>query len=390
MANAHTPEGHSGPALAHSRALAELIRAEAEAAGGALAFDRFMELALYAPGLGYYLAGAHKFGAGGDFVTAPEISPLFGRCLARQCQEVFAAVGSGDILEIGAGSGALATQILAQLERDNGLPERYLILELSPDLRERQATRIAAELPHLAPRVHWLTDFPQRLHGVVIANELLDAMPVHRFQIRADGRAGEILVRPTGDGWQELVAEPRSNGLAEAIEQLQAAGLAIAAGYQGEVNLRLKPWLAALATSLERASVLLIDYGYPRRELYHPQRAMGSLLCHHRQQAHTDPYRWLGLQDITAHVDFTAVAEAADAAGLTVAGYTTQAHFLIGCGLERLIGEATEDAVDLALGAKQLVLPAAMGERFQVMGLTKGLTGPWRGFSGRDLRGRLY
>ena len=389
MANAHPHQDHHGAALGHSAALAEVIRAEAEAAGGALAFDRFMELALYAPGLGYYMAGAHKLGAGGDFVTAPEVSPLFGRCLARQCQEVLAAAGGGDILEVGGGSGALASQILAQLERDGALPERYLILELSPELRQRQATRLAAELPHLTPRLRWLKDLPQRLQGVVIANELLDAMPVHRFRIRTDGRAGEILVRPEAGGWEELLAEPRSKGLADAVAQLQKAGLATAAGYQGEVNLRLKPWLTALAAGLERSLVLLIDYGYPRHELYHPQRTAGSLLCHHRQTAHHDPYRWLGLQDITAHVDFTAVAEAADAAGLTVTGYTTQAHFLIGCGLDGLIGEGTEDALDLALGAKQLVLPAAMGERFQVMGLTKDLAGPWRGFSGRDLRGRL-
>lgn len=383
------PDDLDEVARAHSEALAERIRAEAAAAGGALAFDRFMELALYAPGLGYYMAGARKLGAAGDFVTAPELSPLFARCLARQCREALAALGGGDVLEFGAGSGALAAELLAQLERDGALPGRYLILELSPDLQRRQAERIAAQVPHLVGRVTWLATLPSGLRGVVLANEVLDAMPVHRFAIRADGTPGEILVRPAGAGFEELVEAPRSPGLAAAVQALQAEGLARAPGYRGELNLRLAPWLAALAAALEHALVLLIDYGYPRRELYSAERTMGTLLCHYRHGIETDPYRRVGLQDITAHVDFTAVAEGANAAGVALAGYATQAHFLIGCGLEALIAEASEDPLDLAAGAKQLVLPSAMGERFQVMGLTKGLAGDWCGFALRDLRVRL-
>ncbi|MEY6431101.1 SAM-dependent methyltransferase [Thioalkalicoccus limnaeus] len=378
-------------AEAHSRELAERIRAEAEAAGGSLPFDRFMELALYAPGLGYYMAGARKLGADGDFVTAPELSPLFGRCLARQCQEALAAVGGGDILEVGAGQGTLAAQVLGQLDRDGPLPRRYRILELSPELADRQRTRLRAAVPHLMPRIDWVTGFPEGLRGVVVANEVLDAMPVHRFEILADGSVGEVMVTPTPDGlgWQESVVPARSPGLAAAVAEIQADGWARSAGVCGEVNLRLAPWLASLSAALDRALILLIDYGYPRSELYHPERRAGTLMCHHRHQAHGDPYRAIGLQDITAHVDFTAVARAAARAELALAGYSTQTHFLLGCGLDRLLAEAPEDPLALAQGAKQLVLPTAMGERFQVMGLTKGLEYPWRGFALRDLRGRL-
>ncbi|AGA89412.1 hypothetical protein Thimo_0563 [Thioflavicoccus mobilis 8321] len=382
-------DGLDQTALAHSEALAARIRAEALDAEGGLPFDRFMELALYAPGLGYYMAGTAKLGSGGDFVTAPELSPLFARCLARQCREALTAMGGGDILELGAGSGALAAELLAQLERDDALPGRYLILELSPDLQRRQAERLAAQVPHLLTRVAWLATLPSALQGVVLANEVLDAMPVHRFAIGADGAPGEVLVRPQGASFEESVEVPRSPGLAAAVRALQAEGLACAPGYRGEINLRLGPWLAALAAALERALVLLIDYGYPRRELYSAERTMGTLLCHYRQAVEADPYRRLGLQDITAHVDFTAVAEGAAAAGLALAGYATQAHFLIGCGLDRLMAEAAEDPLDLAAGAKQLVLPTAMGERFQVMGLTKDFAGDWSGFALRDLRGRL-
>jgi SAM-dependent MidA family methyltransferase len=376
-------------ASAHSEALAEEIRKAAAAAGGGLPFDRFMELALYAPGLGYYVAGARKLGAGGDFITAPEVSPLFGRCLARQCRQALSALDIGEILELGAGTGALAADVLAQLEHDDCLPERYLILDLSPELRDRQAERIGDQVPHLASRVHWLATLPDGFRGVVIANEVMDAMPVHRFAIRSDGAPGEVLVVPERDGWRELVVAPRSPGLRAAVMRLQAAGLARSPGYQGEVNLRLGPWLDGLADAIDRALILLIDYGYPRHELYSAERSMGTLLCHARHRVERDPYRRLGLQDITAHVDFTAVAEAGDAAGLALAGYTTQAHFLIGCGIDELIATAEDDPISLVSGAKQLLLPSAMGERFQVMGLSKRLDDDWRGFALRDLRSRL-
>ncbi|QGU32666.1 class I SAM-dependent methyltransferase [Thermochromatium tepidum] len=378
------------PATEISRRLEDQIRAEIRARNGVLPFDRFMELALYAPGLGYYVAGAAKFGPGGDFVTAPECSPLFGCCLAVQCAEVLERLGGGEILEFGAGSGALAVQILMELESLGRLPECYRILEPSPDLQDRQVSSIQAAAPHLLARCDWLTALPERFTGVVIANEVLDAMPVHRFRLGMDGEILEIGVSE-GDGrLVEVAVPPISPGLVEAVSSLHAAGLADAPGYTSEINLRLAPWLATLSIALERGLALLIDYGYPRAEYYQPERCMGTLRCHHRHRAHSNPYVHLGLQDITAHVDFTAAAEAGIAAGFDPAGFTTQAHFLIGCGIDRLMQtSAPEAALDLALGAKQLLLPTAMGERFKVLGLAKGVDGPWSGFIVRDLSARL-
>jgi SAM-dependent MidA family methyltransferase len=389
----------STDAAAVSRRLEDLLRAESHAAGGLLPFDRFMELALYAPGLGYYAAGSAKLGAAGDFTTAPEVSPLFGRCLAAQCREVLSALAAngipgGDVLEFGAGSGALAAEILGALAREGPLPGRYLILEPSPDLQARQAEQLTQRVPWA--QVEWLSRLPEGFRGAVLANEVLDAMPVHRFRIGTDGTPLEILVRPVPDGlpgaWEEVAAEQRSAGLTQAVQALQSRGLATESGYASEINLRLRPWLAALAAALDQALILLIDYGYPQADYYRAERRGGTLMCHARHRAHPDPYQDIGLQDISAHVDFTAVAEQGAAAGLALAGYTTQALFLIGCGLDRELAWAGADpgqAMDLALGARTLVLPSAMGERFQVIALEKGMTGPWCGFSSRDLRARL-
>lgn len=371
-----------------SARLAEHIRAEIAAAGGLLPFDRFMDLALYAPGLGYYVAGAVKLGRDGDFVTAPEISPLFGRCLATQCAEVLDRIGGGNLLELGAGTGTLAVEVLQALEQANTLPERYLILEPSPDLQERQRTLIRERIPHLEERCAWLTRLPSKLRGGVLANEVLDAMPVHRFRIRNDGGIDEIYVAERAGALVEVAAAVRSPGLADAVAALQAEGFAQAPGYTSEINLRLPHWLKALSLALEKGLILLVDYGYPRQAYYQPDRTMGTLMCHLRHQAHGDPYTQIGLQDITAHVDFTAVAEAGVAAGLDLAGFTTQANFLIGCGIDRLLSESNAP-FELTPGAKQLLLPTAMGERFKVLGLTTGVDGPLRGFSIRDLRDRL-
>jgi SAM-dependent MidA family methyltransferase len=371
-----------------SARLAEHIRAEIAAAGGLLPFDRFMDLALYAPGLGYYVAGAVKLGRDGDFVTAPEISPLFGRCLATQCAEVLDRIGGGNLLELGAGTGTLAVEVLQALEQANTLPERYFILEPSPDLQERQRTLIRERVPHLEERCAWLTRLPSKLRGVVLANEVLDAMPVHRFRIRNDGGIDEIYVAERAGALVEVAAAVRSPGLADAVAALQAEGFAQAPGYTSEINLRLPHWLKALSLALEKGLILLVDYGYPRQAYYQPDRTMGTLMCHLRHQAHGDPYTQIGLQDITAHVDFTAVAEAGVAAGLDLAGFTTQANFLIGCGIDRLLSESNAP-FELTPGAKQLLLPTAMGERFKVLGLTTGVDGPLRGFSIRDLRDRL-
>jgi SAM-dependent MidA family methyltransferase len=371
-----------------SARLSARIRAEIETAGGMLPFDRFMELALYAPGLGYYVAGAVKLGRDGDFVTAPEISPLFGRCLAIQISEVLEQLDGGDILELGAGTGVLAVELLQALEQLGTLPERYLILEPSPDLQARQQALVGERLPQLTERCRWLTRLPVNLRGLVLANEVLDAMPVHRFRIREDGGIDEVFVADNDATFREVTAPAQSSGLAAAVAALQDERLARTPGYSSEINLRLPPWMQALGSAVDEGLVLLVDYGYPRAAYYQADRTMGTLMCHIRHQAHDDPYRHIGLQDITAHVDFTAVAEAGVAAGFALAGFTTQANFLIGCGIDRLLSESP-DTFDLVPGVKQLLLPSAMGERFKVMALAKGIEGPWRGFSIRDLSGRL-
>ncbi len=384
----------------HQQRLETLIRREIEAAGGQIPFDRFMELALYAPGLGYYVAGAAKLGPAGDFVTAPEISPLFGRCLAAACREVLNACAqhadrSGlDLLELGAGSGALAAELLASLADQGPLPERYLILEPSPDLAQRQYQTIATQLPELVGRCHWLERLPERINGVVIANEVLDAMPVHRFQIGSERQVQEICVGSDGDGFHDIPSQSAAPALQAAVLALQADGLATQPGYRSEINLRLAPWIEALSAMLGAGLLLVIDYGYPRAELYLDERDQGTLMCHSHHRAHGDPYRNIGLQDITAHVDFTALAKAGQSAGLTFAGYTTQANFLIGCGIDALIAESAGDdpaaMLELTAGAKQLLLPSAMGERFQVMGLSRGLDAlHLSGFGVRDLSARL-
>jgi SAM-dependent MidA family methyltransferase len=389
----HSPPQDADPeAERHSTRLRERIRAAIVDADGLLPFDRFMELALYAPGLGYYVAGAAKFGAAGDFVTAPELSPLFGDCVAVQCAESLQRLQGGDLLEFGAGSGALAVAVLTRLEQLGALPDRYLILEPSPDLQARQQERLSAAVPHLVERCRWLTGLPVDLRGLVLANEVLDAMPVHRFRIGPDGEPLEIFVTERDGTLSEIAAPIRSIGLAAALAAIQDAGFARTPGYSSEINLRAGPWLAAVGDALTAGLVLLIDYGYPAAAYYQPDRTMGTLMCHWRHQAYGDPFRHLGLQDITAHVDFSAVARAGLAAGFVIAGFATQAHFLIGCGIDRFLtieSGAIEDSLNQTQAAKQLLLPSAMGERFKVLGLARGVAGPWCGFSMRDLSDRL-
>ncbi|MCW8945091.1 MAG: SAM-dependent methyltransferase [Sedimenticola sp.] len=376
----------------HSIKLVTQIRDEIAAAGGQLPFDRYMEQILYAPGLGYYAAGARKFGAAGDFVTSPELSPLFAQCLAFQCSEVFQGVDDGEILEVGAGSGVLAADLLLALEKLDSLPGRYLILDLSPDLQQRQKETIAQRAPHLLDRVEWLAAFPEAgFSGVVIANELLDAMPVHRFRI-AGGELLEQFVAWQDDRFVLVWDKPTSPRLEAAV-----SGLLQQFGplddYESEVNLRAAPWLVSLAASMQKGLVLLVDYGHSRAEYYHPTRSRGTLMCHYRHRAHPDPLVYPGLQDITAHVDFTAIAESAQSAGFSVSGYTTQAYFLMGSGLDKLVAASDPDDVTahmaLVQGVKRLTLPTEMGERFKVLGLTKQWDQPISGFAMRDMRERL-
>jgi SAM-dependent MidA family methyltransferase len=372
----------------HAEAVAALIGAELREAGGWLSFERFMELALYAPGLGYYSAGTWKLGAGGDFVTAPEVSDLFGRCVALQCAEVLRASG-GEILELGAGSGRMAAAILTALADERALPDRYAILEVSADLAARQRERLAVLAPQLRERVVWLERLPAApLRGVILANEVADALPCRRFTLRA-GAVRELGVALGPGAMLEDAAVPPDAALARACAELfgEPPG-SLPEGYASEVNLRVGPWIATLGECLERGAVLLFDYGLPRSHYYHPQRTRGTLRCHFRQRAHDDPYINLGLQDITAWVDFTRVAEAAVSCGLEVSGFATQAAFLLALGLERLVAEAP-DAIArarLAGEARRLVMPEEMGEAFKVMALVRGYDAPLSGFALQDLR----
>jgi SAM-dependent MidA family methyltransferase len=378
--------------MAFSQQLQQLICKEIEQQGGAIPFDRYMELALYAPGFGYYTAGMRKFGAQGDFVTAPEISALFSRTLAQQVKQVLDLCGGGDVLEFGAGSGRLAVDMLRELEALDALPEQYLILELSPDLRQRQRELVAAEVPHLQERMRWLERLPQqRLRGVVVANEVMDAMPVHRFRV-SSGNYEQIQEEMIACTAGELKKEwlPASAELQQEVAKL---GVELPSECESEINLQLKPWIAAISDVLEQGAVLLIDYGYARSEYFHPQHSEGTLMCHFRQRAHADALFYPGLQDITAHVDFTAVAEAADDTGLSVAGYTNQAGFLLACGIEKLLQSAALDQniawFQQTEGLKRLVLPSEMGERFKVMALTRNVDEPLMGFSMKNMQHQL-
>ena len=374
--------------LAHSARLQQAVCEAAVQSGGCLGFDRYMEMALYAPGLGYYTAGRRKFGREGDFITAPEISPLFARSLAHSLKPVLQACESPVILEFGAGSGKLACDLLQALQALETLPEHYLVMELSPELRARQQALVRERLPELSGRVEWLERLPDAgIEGAVVANEVLDAMPVHRFRTLESGLE-EQCVACRG---QELHLDwkPAARPLQEAVASL---GLQLPPGHVSEINLRLQPWIGELGKLLARGVALLVDYGYERRDYYSPDRSSGTLLCHYRHHGNTDPLYLPGMQDITAHVDFTAVAEAADTAGLRVAGYTSQAAFLLGCGIEQMPEAMArgQDAEWFALveGLKRLVLPTEMGERFRVMALARGLQGDPEGF-GQDMRFRL-
>jgi len=380
---------------AHSQRVVDHIRHFMQQHGGVIGFDAWMRLALYAPGLGYYSAGATKFGGSGDFVTAPEMGSLFSRCVARQCADVLRVTG-GEILELGAGSGRMAADILTELAALDSLPERYSILEVSADLAERQRARIGKLPADIAARVQWLDRWPERvMRGVVLANEVLDAMPVERFVLRSrpdgiDVRALGVGLTDDGFEWRETSPTPElMHAVADIVEALPQP---LPDGYESEVCLAFQPWIASLAAQLETGVALLVDYGLPRAHLYHPDRITGTLRCHFRHHAHSDPFINVGLQDITAWVDFTRVAEAADSAGLEVLGFASQAAFLIGSGIESLLSESLQRAggdvrqqATLAGEARRLLLPGEMGEIFKVIALGRGYESPLAGFSTQHL-----
>ena len=372
-------------ARAHSDALAALIRAEIAASGDWLPFARYMELALYAPGLGYYAAGAAKFGAAGDFVTAPEISALFGRSLARQVAQVLAA-SAPHVLEFGAGTGKLAADLLGAL---GATCQSYAILEPSPDLRERQADTLRRLAPMHLPKVRWLDTLPDTFSGCMLANEVVDAMPVHLLRFTAEA-IFERGVTAAPDGGFVYAERPAQGALLAAARALPVPGYD---DYVTELNLAAPAWIAALGACLSQGAALLIDYGFPAREYYHPQRSRGTLMCHYRHHAHDDPFFLPGLCDITAHVDFSALALAGEASGLDLLGYAGQAGFLIDCGITELIGEvsASDSAryLPLANQANRLLSPAEMGELFKVMLLGRGIDLQALGFLQSDKSARL-
>jgi SAM-dependent MidA family methyltransferase len=370
-------------ALAYSAALKHRIAAEIAAEGGWIGFDRYMSLALYAPAMGYYCGGAHKFGAAGDFVTAPELSPLFARSLATQVAEL-TLLAAPQVIEVGAGSGRLAADLLLELERRGALPERYAILDLSGELAERQRATIERLAPHLVDRVAWLDRLPEEFDGVVLANELLDALPVQLVRWGEEAIFERGVALDGGDFvWRDRPASGRLHDKAQAI----ASEYLLPNDYVSEIGLAGADWTAAWAGRIGRGALVLIDYGFPRHEYYHPQRASGTLMCHYRHHAHGEPFYLPGLQDITAHVDFTAVVEAGFDAGLELLGYTSQAAFLLNCGLTEVLARESVDSNAYrrdAQAAQKLVGPAEMGELFKVVALGKAIDEPLVGFARGD------
>jgi len=363
---------------AHSARLQALIAEEIRHSGGATPFSRYMELCLYAPGLGYYSAGATKFGAAGDFVTAPELGPLFAEVVAGAVAPLLGELGDAQFLELGGGSGAFAEVALQRLEALGALPARYAILEPSAQLRQRQHERVAALPARLRERVAWL-DGPieQRWRGLLFANEVLDALPTTRFTLRAGAVFEEGVALDSG-GALVRTERPADPLVAGAVRHLERdLGRRFVDGYRSEVLPQLPYWLRAVAGGLERGLALFVDYGYVRREYYLPERSDGTLVCHYRHRAHGDPLTLQGLQDLTAFVDFTAVAEAGVAAGFELAGYCSQAMFLLGNGLEERVATVQElppvERHQRMNEVRRLTLPGEMGERFQVMGLARGI-----------------
>ena len=388
----------------HSQHLCDYIFQHIDKQQGMLRFVDYMQDILYAPALGYYSAGMQKFGVEGDFVTAPEISPLFSQVIALQIQPLLESIkqtqGRANILEVGAGSGRMAVEILKFLQVQGKVPDAYDILELSAELRQRQQQCIHTELPaQIAAKVHWLDNLPQQFNGVVVGNELIDAFPVHLFkylggQIQegmvttksvAGQRCFQLVYRPTRD--------PALLALIIRLHKLLPAPDDQQIPYFGELNMLARQWISRIADMLEKGAVLLIDYGYPEQEYYHPQRNMGTLRCHYRHLAHNDPFVYPGLQDVTAHVNFSDLAYAARDSGLDLLGYTTQAHFLSYGGLESLLTQI--DHTDhvafarIATQIKKLVLPQRMGELFKVIQFGKGITEPLSGFKLFDMRYKL-
>lgn len=363
---------------------------------GSIPFSEFMEMALYEPGLGYYSAGLQKFGEGGDFVTAPQMGDVFARCLAKQIAQVGDELGDYEVIEAGAGSGILAADLLTALQGRKP-PSRYRILERSAHLRQVQKETLMKAVPQWMDRISWLDEPPETgWQGVFLANEVLDALVVERFCIEDQGiRQLQVTSEADGFSWQKGSCPERMKQ--EILKLLAALEHQPVPGYRSEINIDLPAWLQAVTGSMQKGIALFIDYGYTRHDYYMPQRNDGTLICHYQHRAHGDPFKWPGLVDISASVDFTALAEAADSCGLEVSGYTTQAMFLLACGLDEILAGfeslSEQERIKMNNQVRHLTLPGEMGERFQVMALSRGVDEEFYddllGFSLSDLRYRL-
>ncbi len=380
-------------AVQQSQELIRLLQDTISQHHGMLPFDEYMACVLYTPGLGYYSGGSRKFGEAGDFVTAPEISSLYSRCLARQCADLLATLTNPVIFELGAGSGIMASDLLLELQRLDALPKAYWILEVSADLKQRQQQQLKEAVPFFYEHIVWLEHLPEHeFDGVILANEVLDALPVKRFKKKRNDFV-ELGVGLEGKQlkWVEM---PATDSLLARLASIEASlNNSFPEDYCSEVNLELQIWLAGITARLVKGVMFVIDYGYPAKEYYHPDRTDGTLLCHYRHRAHADPFLYPGLQDITASVDFSLLAECADKINLDVHGYTTQAYFLIGCGLDQLVsatsGLDTRQQTLLAQQIRTLTMPGEMGERFKVMAMSRGLEETLCGFAAMDQRIRL-
>ncbi len=360
--------------IQHSNLLCALIRAEIASNGGAIGFDRYFELCQYAPGLGYYSAGLHKFGAGGDFVTAPGLGDVFARCIAASLLPTLAKLPEACILEVGCGTGVMAADILQALEQKAALPARYFMLERSADLRARQHETLAQRVPHLLAQVQWLDEPPKHAWcGVVLGNEIVDALPCQRFEITAHGPVA-LCVAANDQGFKYVLGAPMPEIVAYLGNELVTA---LPIGYRSELQPQLRPWLAGLTQSLRHGLVVLFDYGYPRREYYLPERTQGTLVCHYQQRMFDAPFWYPGLVDLSASVEFTALAQAGVECGLEFAGYLTQAEFLLHGGLPALLetlAHLTErERLAVSRQVRMLTLPGEMGDRIHVMAFARDL-----------------
>ena len=379
-------------AFQHSCAVKNMICSEITTAGGWIPFTRYMELAIYSPGMGYYCSGTTKFGCAGDFVTAPEVSSLFGRAIAQQATQIIEGVGEdiGDILEFGAGTGKLALDILLELENLNRLPQHYFILEVSGELQEQQNKLLKRFAPHLLSRVQWLENLPTKFKGLILANEVLDAMPVHLVVWRDNSlfERGVVWNGKRFEWSDRLLVEGELFKIAQEIIPRVSFNNNNIDTYISEINLSVRGFIRSLANILQKGTIVLIDYGFGRNEYYHYQRSRGTLMCHYRHHAHDDPFYFPGLQDITSHVDFTAITDVATGEGLELLGYASQAQFLINCGITEILAqipvENTGDYLPMSNQVQKLVSPAEMGELFKVIALGKDTQQSLIGFSNGD------